>query len=474
MPSQPKVAVSYSWREEADGANRGAVETFCAQLKSKSIAVVRDIERVKHGQSLSKFMREIGASDFLCVFLSDAYLRSPNCMYEMLIAWQRSKDNAAEFRQRVKAWQMPGLTDISKLNNRAPYIRHWMAEKAEAEKLIAEFATTGLAAGSLEQFNRIKEIGQNVDAVLQFCGDSLSPNSAESFTDWVAEQFSASTAALPEQVYENTVKGIHRVLKSQPTLGQFLADCTTGLLHKEASGWKLSASAKTAQFDVCRHLRNIADDLDGFRGQQADWRGLAEIVGGLVVLAIDPDWVSQQRELARATSTDYPGDKDLIHLGDRQANFLHLVASALADGRSRMEKVFGKPVLDKHQIPDPDQVMRGIGEADEQKLMKLHFIRYVLGPNQPIKEADDKQIGILFKRTKAMMKDAFTEKHEAYIGSGENFKRLTKLIRDQLEVQDLLLIHPSGDDPEALLTDHVSVLLRMGEIFDAVQANTRS
>lgn len=474
MSTQPKVAVSYSWKEESDSANQGAVEAFCAKLRSKSIEVIRDKELIKNGQSLSKFMREIGSSDFLCIFLSDGYLRSSNCMYEMLIAWQRSKDNPEEFRQRVKAWQMPGLANISKLENRAEYLRHWKAEKAKVEKLIKEFATSGLSAGSQEEFNRIQEIGQNVDAVLQFFGDNLSPDTAEQFADWITSQFKSAAASSPADVYEHTIKGIERVLKSQPTLRQFLTDCTTGLLHEGADGWKLSASAKTAQFDVCKHLTNIVDDLDNFRGQSADWRGLGEIVGGLVVLAIDPEWVSQQREHARATSTDFPGDKGLIHLGDRRANFLHLIACALAGGRSRLEKVFGKPVLDKHQIPDPAQVMRGVGEAAEQKEMKLHFIRYVLGPNQPINEADDKQIDILFKRTKAMMKDAYHGKHEAYVGSGETFKRLTTLIREQLQVQDLLLIHPSGDDPEALLTDHVTVLLRMGEIFDAVQANTRS
>ena len=87
MPARPKVAVSYSWQEERSGRNAGAVDAFCARLRTADVEIIRDVSELSHGESILAFMRSIGASDFLCVFLSDGYLHSPNCMYELLVAW---------------------------------------------------------------------------------------------------------------------------------------------------------------------------------------------------------------------------------------------------------------------------------------------------------------------------------------------------------------------------------------------------
>lgn len=193
-PLQPKVAVSYSWKEERSGTNAKAVDAFCKQLESRDVAVIRDTARLKHGESIKTFMRSVGASDFLCVFLSDAYLRSPNCMYELLIAWQRSKDNPDEFRQRVKVWVMPGAESIRDLTSRLQYLKHWLSEKERVEPLIKEYSTQGLAPGTLDEFTRIKEIGGNVDAILQFCAGHLSPGSAEEFQAWIATQLPEAPA----------------------------------------------------------------------------------------------------------------------------------------------------------------------------------------------------------------------------------------------------------------------------------------
>ncbi len=113
MPATPKVGVSYSWKEEREGAHHGAVDRFCASLRKAGIEVIRDQDEVQHGECLSEFMRDLGASEFLCVFLSDGYLKSPNCMYELLVAWQRSMDNPKDFRRRVKVWVMPGSAVVS-------------------------------------------------------------------------------------------------------------------------------------------------------------------------------------------------------------------------------------------------------------------------------------------------------------------------------------------------------------------------
>ena len=198
-PTQQKVAVSYAWKEEDNGVNAGAVEEFCTALRQAGVDVVRDVDRLKPGQCISEFMRGIGASDFLCVFLSDAYLRSPNCMYELLVAWQRSKENPDEFRQRVKTWVMPGGKNIHTIKERAEFLEYWLSQKKEVEPLIAQYATKGMSGATVDEFRRIVAIGNEVEPMLQFFADTLSPGSPEEFQAWIGEQFPNAAPGLTDE-----------------------------------------------------------------------------------------------------------------------------------------------------------------------------------------------------------------------------------------------------------------------------------
>ena len=42
-------------------------------------------------------MKELGASDRVFVFLSDKYLKSSYCMFELFEMWRNSRQNSADF-----------------------------------------------------------------------------------------------------------------------------------------------------------------------------------------------------------------------------------------------------------------------------------------------------------------------------------------------------------------------------------------
>jgi hypothetical protein len=473
---QPKVAVSYSWKEERTGLQAGAVDQFCEALRKAGVEVVRDLGALSPGECISEFMRSLGASDFICVFLNQAYLKSPNCMYELLIAWQRSKDHAPEFRRRVKVWVMDDVKNIHKIDGRLEFLDYWLSEKNRVEPLINKYVTVGLSAATVDEYRRIKEIGEVVEPMLKFFTDTLSAGSAEEFQTWIKAQFPRAAGELDgdtvARVYANTITEIEVLLNRQPSVPKFLSAVTTGLLQEEAAGWKLAAVVQGRHFDVCPHLEKIARGIDSFNAPPRDWRALGEVAGGLVVLAMDRAWVLHQKHLARMEAAGFPGDDEAVGLGGgRRANLLHLVTSALADGRARLEKVFGKPPLDEFRIPDVPELLRGIGTPDHIREVQLHFIRFVLGQDEPIDPANPEKLERQLDRTKKIIAAAFHDDHTAYFAAGNLDSRLTKLIREHLKLEDLLLIYPSGDDPELLLIDYVRVLRFLGKIFDAVQAN---
>ena len=474
LKQQQRVAVSYSWNEERRGASPGTVLRFCERMRTLGVQVVRDVDELRHGQCISEFMRSIGASDYLCVFLSEGYLKSPNCMYELLVAWQRSKDNPDELRDRMKVWVMPGA-DISTTERRLEYLTYWKRERDRVIPLIEQHATDGLAAAELEAFRRIRQFADSVSEILYFVSDTLGPRSIDEFEDWVRSEFQETGADERERVlstvYQNTVHEAEELIKMNETLRVFLEQNTTGLLRNDGSIWKLPAKAVFGAFDVLPHLKNIADALPLYSGTRTDWEDLGDFTAGITVLSIDGEWVLRERQLVQSTAIEYPALKETLSFGGgRHANFLHLIASALADGRARLERVFGRP--DECQIPDLPAVRRGISEDDIQKEVKLHLIRYVLAPDDEIDEGDDEQIELLFADVNDVFTAALHDEHRPYVATGKAFKKSTELIRKQLEVRDLLLIHPSGRGRETeLLNDHIRVLRFLCRIFDSVQVH---
>ena len=96
-------------------------------------------------------------------------------MDELLIAWQKSKDEPADFRRRVKVWVMPGAEGIYKTETRIVYVRYWKSERDRLAVIIQEMATDGLSAAEWETFRRVKQFAEHVDEMLCFFADTLSP-----------------------------------------------------------------------------------------------------------------------------------------------------------------------------------------------------------------------------------------------------------------------------------------------------------
>ncbi len=77
--SQPTVYISYKWK----GVSMDMVDTLCDLFKRKRIYYKRDKEDCRYGDNITEFMDEIREGSFVVVMLTDAYLKSSNCMYEL-------------------------------------------------------------------------------------------------------------------------------------------------------------------------------------------------------------------------------------------------------------------------------------------------------------------------------------------------------------------------------------------------------
>lgn len=75
----PEVFVSYAWR-----ADTAIVDALTDALTACGLPVTRDTNELRYKDPIRAFMQRAGRSRAAVLVLSEAYLRSPNCMFELI------------------------------------------------------------------------------------------------------------------------------------------------------------------------------------------------------------------------------------------------------------------------------------------------------------------------------------------------------------------------------------------------------
>ncbi|MBI3235657.1 MAG: toll/interleukin-1 receptor domain-containing protein, partial [Bacteroidetes bacterium] len=111
-------------------------------------------------------MREIGKGEFIVVALSDKYLKSPNCMFELYSAYRESKLDLEEFVKKI----YPIRVESIELGNPAVYKNYKDYWKDYLEKTKESH---GKDSDRLEdeEKNRISDINKEIGNLLKIIKD---------------------------------------------------------------------------------------------------------------------------------------------------------------------------------------------------------------------------------------------------------------------------------------------------------------
>ena len=115
--------VSYAWADDSDPRREEKVDELCEDAKSRGLEIVRDKTTLVRGDLISEFMRKIGEGDRVFIFLSDKYLHSPYCMFELFEMWRNSRQNKKEFLRRVRFFTLDD-TNIASPSDWLQYARY--------------------------------------------------------------------------------------------------------------------------------------------------------------------------------------------------------------------------------------------------------------------------------------------------------------------------------------------------------------
>lgn len=177
--------VSYAWNDQTqEGREREAiVDRLCEEAKARGTPIVRDKEAMKLGDRISEFMQRIGSADVVFVILSDKYLKSTYCMYELWEVWRRSQLDEGRFLKRVRIYTL-SCAKISSPLERARYAIHWKKQHEELQDLVTEHGDSILGDRDWIQFRWMKKFSANVGDILATVADTLQPKSFDELVEY--------------------------------------------------------------------------------------------------------------------------------------------------------------------------------------------------------------------------------------------------------------------------------------------------
>jgi hypothetical protein len=160
QPMNQQVYISYNWQEDSNEMANQLVQAFAA----KGIEIIRDKTHTTYKDSIKNFMQQIGQGKCVVAVISDRYLKSENCMFE-LVEIARNGD----FYQRIFPIILPDAR-IHKDFERIDYLKYWEDEKA---KLQAKYKQIDLAKTNsiMATLNLYDEIRGNIDNLTNILKD---------------------------------------------------------------------------------------------------------------------------------------------------------------------------------------------------------------------------------------------------------------------------------------------------------------
>lgn len=185
-PAKPVVYFSYAW---ADANEQGAgreqvVRDLIAELEQDGRFELKyDKQDVGYRRSISEFEREIGRAERIMVVVSDKYLKSVHCMYELLQIFRKSGSEAAEFREKI----FPIVHADAKIYDpldRLDYVAYWQEKCKNLEDKITKLGL-GVTRSAVPDFENYHEILTNLGQLAGVLADlnTLNPQllSADNF-----------------------------------------------------------------------------------------------------------------------------------------------------------------------------------------------------------------------------------------------------------------------------------------------------
>lgn len=162
------VFISYAWKGESEEI----VNQIDKALQERGIRIIRDKRDLGYKGSINEFMERIGRGNCVIVVISDKYLRSKNCMFELLEIAENK-----EFSDRI----FPVVLSDARIYDpvdRLDYVEYWEGEKARLNQRIKNLSDVSNLQGINEELNNYDRFRDKISGLTSTLKDmnTLTPD----------------------------------------------------------------------------------------------------------------------------------------------------------------------------------------------------------------------------------------------------------------------------------------------------------
>lgn len=166
-PMSQQIYISYNWQEDSNEMANQLVQAF----EARGIEIIRDKTHTTYKDSIKNFMQQIGQGKCVIAVISDSYLKSETCMFE-LVEIARNGD----FYDRIFPLVLKDAR-IYKATERLRYIQYWEGRIQELETAMKSGGLANLQ-GITDDLNLYTEIRNRIASLTDILKDmnTLTPD----------------------------------------------------------------------------------------------------------------------------------------------------------------------------------------------------------------------------------------------------------------------------------------------------------
>lgn len=148
----PAIYISYAWNPQSEAVAISVEKEF----QKRNVRIIRDKNDLGYKGRIKEFMEQIGRGKYVILVISNKYLRSENCMFELLQIFKNQN-----FYERI----FPVVLDevnIAKASDRLDLVKYWEDEAENLDKKIRELKELANIQGVADDLNLYTEIRNNI------------------------------------------------------------------------------------------------------------------------------------------------------------------------------------------------------------------------------------------------------------------------------------------------------------------------
>lgn len=150
--SDHSIYISHAW----GGESEEVVREIYTRCRKRGLNVIMDHQDLGYRESITSFMKSLGQADAIILVVSNKYLHSEYCMFELLQIYENKN-----MIQRI----FPVVLDevsIAKSAERLELVRYWENETEHLESKIRELKNLSYIEGITDDLNLYQKIRNNI------------------------------------------------------------------------------------------------------------------------------------------------------------------------------------------------------------------------------------------------------------------------------------------------------------------------